>query len=195
MPYSEPLPELWLRDVEKIKVYADPLRLKIVKGMADPITVKELAKELGLPPTKLYYHVNLLHKHGLIQVIDHNLETGIVEKIYQVAARHFKLVNPLIADEPFPTEAASALFSAMLEETAQGFLRALASRGTEEEEPPRHPFFSKKAFRLTEDQLTSLHAKLDKLIQEVTALGIQNADSNEPQYELTLTFYKSAECD
>ena len=59
--------------------------------------------------------------------------------------------------------------------------------------PPRHPFFSKKAFRLSNDQLTALHAKLDSLIQEVTEIGETNANSAEDQFELTLVFYKQPE--
>lgn len=191
MPNQEPLPELWLREVETIKVFADTLRLKIVKLMEEPTTVKQVAQALDVPPATLYYHINLLQKHGLIQVVDHNLDTGIVEKIYQVTARQFKLVNPLIAGQDFPAEAASALFSSMLEETAQGFLHALAHRDANEGEPPRHPFLSKKEFRLTDAQLTALHAQLDGLIRQVTELGAENADSGEPQYALTLVFYKS----
>lgn len=191
MTNLQPVPERWLRDVETIKVFADSLRLKIIQLMEEPTTVKQVAQALDLPPAKLYYHINLLQKHGLIQVVGHNLETGIVEKIYQVTARQFKLVNPLIAGSDFPPEAASALFSSMLEETAQGFLRALADRDPQEGEPPRHPFLSKKAFRLTDVQLTALHAQLDALIRQVTELGAENADSDEPQYELTLVFYQS----
>ncbi len=193
MPNPEPLPERWLRDVETIKVFADSLRLKIIKLMEEPTTVKQVADVLEIPPAKLYYHINLLKKHELIQVVGHNLETGIVEKIYQVTARQFKLVNPLIAGSDFPTAAANALFSSMLEETAQGFLHAFADRDADEPEPPRHPFLSKKAFRLTDAQLTTLHAQLDGLIQQVTALGVENADSGEPQYELALVFYKPRE--
>lgn len=190
MPNQEPLPELWIRDVETIKVFADSLRLKILRLMEKPTTVKQIASALDLPPAKLYYHVNLLVQHELIRVVGHNLETGIVEKIYQVVARNFKLVNPLIAGSDFPTEAASALFSSMLSETAQSFQHALANRDSSEGHPPRHPFLSKKEFRLTDAQLTALHQQLDALIQQVTALGTDNATSREPQYELTIVFYQ-----
>ncbi|MCB0091745.1 MAG: hypothetical protein KDE54_27835, partial [Caldilineaceae bacterium] len=105
-------------------------------------------------------------------------------------ARQFKLVNPLIAGAEFPAEAASALFGNMLAETAEDFLYALTQRDATEGEPPRHPFLSKKAFRLTDAQLTALHGQLDALIQQVTALGAENADLDEPQFELTLVFYK-----
>lgn len=188
-----PIPEQWLRDVETIKVFADPLRLKIIRLMAQPTTVKAVAEALDLAPAKLYYHVNLLQKHGLIQVVDHNLETGIVEKVYQVTAHQFKLVNPLIAGPEFPDEAADAIFSDMFQAATEGFQRALARRDKSEGTPPRHPFFSQKAVRLTDAQLSLVHSRLDALMKEVTALAQENSARDEPAYELTVVFYQKVD--
>ena len=185
----EPIDELWVEDVETIKVVAHGRRLEILRLMQQPTTVKAISAELSIPASKLYYHINLLEKHNLIRVVDHNLDSGIVEKIYQVTARHLKLVNPLISAE-IPDEAADALFTAMLNDTQRDFRRTYANRNKDERIPPRHPFLSKKAFRLTDEQLTMLHGKLDALIQEVTALGEENANSAEALYDLTLVFFK-----
>lgn len=190
---KQPVEEMWLHDVEAIKVFADPLRLEILKLMDSPTTVKTIGEQLDIPPSKLYYHVKLLLNQGLIRVVDHNLETGIVEKIYQVTARQFKLVNPLIAGEDFPTDAADALFTSMLNDTQREFSLAYKSRDKTEGTPPRHPFLTKKSFRLTDAQLTTLHSKLDTLIQEVTALGEENqALMDEDSYALTLVFYQQS---
>ena len=35
---------------------------------ARPHTAREMAGRLGLAPTRLYYHINLLEKHGLLVV-------------------------------------------------------------------------------------------------------------------------------
>ena len=67
-----------------LKVLADPLRIEILRAFRNPKTVKEVSSKVGMPATKLYYHVNLLEKHKLIQVVGINIETGIVEKQYQV---------------------------------------------------------------------------------------------------------------
>lgn len=188
-----PSAEQWIHDVETIKVFADPLRLKIIRLLAQPTTVKSIADTLAIPAVKLYYHINLLHKHGLIQVVDQNLESGIVEKVYQVTAKQFKLVNPLLAGSAFPPEAANAVFADMLQAAGEGLQRALVARDPSEATPPRHPFFSQKAMRLTDDQLTLLHSRLDALIQEVTALAQANAATADPLYELTVVFYKKVE--
>lgn len=189
----QPTAEQWIHDVETIKVFADPLRLKIIRLMAEPTTVKTIADRLAIPAAKLYYHVNLLHKHHLIQVVDQNLESGIVEKVYQVTARQFKLLNPLLAGEAFPAGVADAIFADMLQAAGEGLQRALAVRDQSEATPPRHPFFSQKAVRLTNDQLTLLHTRLDAFIKEVTALAQENAATTDPTYELTVVFYKKVD--
>lgn len=186
---TEPVAELWVQDVETIKVVADSRRLKMLELMQEPTTVKDVSAELQIPASKLYYHINLLEKHNLIQVVDHNIESGIVEKIYQVTARQLKIVNPLLRSD-LPDDTADALFTAMLEETQQDFRQAYATRDKDEQLPPRHPFLSKKSFRLNDQQLTKLHTKLVALIEEVTQLGEDNTDSTDPLYDLTLVFFK-----
>jgi len=181
--------EMWLHDVEAIKVFAHSLRLEIVQLMQEPTTVKAISVELDIPASKLYYHVNLLQKHGLIQVVKQNIEGNLVERVYQVTAREFKLVNPLLSNT-VPDESAGALFTSMLQATQRDFQQAYASRDPAEGTPPRHPFFSKKRFGLTDEQFTSLHAKLDALIQEVTELGTANSQMKDNLYELTVVFYK-----
>ncbi len=186
---TEPIPERWLEDVETIKVVADQRRLAILQLMQEPTTVKSISAALQIPASKLYYHINLLEQHDLIRVVDRNIAGNMVEKIYQVTARQFKIVNPLLRSD-LPDDAADALFTVMLEETQRDFLQAYAVRNKDERTPPRHPFLSKKSFRLTDEQLTHLHAKLSALIKEVTELGEANVDSADPLYDLTLVFFK-----
>lgn len=183
----EPQEAMWVTDVETIKVVADERRLAILRLMQEPTTVKAISAELDIPASKLYYHVNMLEKHGLITIVDHNIESGIVEKIYQVTARQLKLVNPLINPD-VSNEAADALFTPLLEKTIVDF-RASLAESADTHQPPRFPFLSKKSVRLTDDQLTALHAKLDTLIQEVTAIGTNNPDGDI--YDLTVVFAKS----
>jgi len=186
---SEPVDEMWVNDVETIKVMADSRRLEILRMLQEPTTVKAISTEIDISPSKLYYHINLLEKHNFIRIVDHNIESGIVEKIYQVTARQFKIVNPLVRSD-LPDDAAEALFTSLLSETQRDFRQAYVTRNKDEQVPPRHPFLSKKEFRLTDAQLTALHTKFVALIEEVTALGEQNSGSGDPLYDLTLVFFK-----
>ena len=184
--------ELIIRDVETMKVIADGLRLKLVKAMQQPTTVKAIAAALNMPPSKLYYHVNMMEKHGLIQVVGLNLESGIVEKQYQVTARRFKIQNPILMGESLEKDTAVSIWSNLLDETKEDFLQNYNLRD-ESTQPPRYPFASKKAFHLTDDQLTEFHAKLDALIKETDRLAAVNQETEGEPFELTVIFYKQVE--
>jgi DNA-binding Lrp family transcriptional regulator len=67
-------------------------------------TVKQLAEELDLLPTKLYYHVNLLEKHGLITVAETQVVSGIIEKKYQVIADNIIIDKNILATEEGPSD-------------------------------------------------------------------------------------------
>ena len=84
---------LLVSDINTLKVLADELRLKLYDlirsySMAGEVcTVKMLAETLGMPPSRLYYHINLMESAGLLKVAETRLVSGIVEKSYLAAAR------------------------------------------------------------------------------------------------------------
>src|SRR6266852_44352 len=86
----KPAARYQITKLETVRVLADPLRLRLIEAMAaqldHPWSVKELARALAEPPTKLYYHVNMLEEHGLLVVTGSQLVSGILEKRYQLIA-------------------------------------------------------------------------------------------------------------
>ncbi|NET69428.1 MAG: helix-turn-helix transcriptional regulator, partial [Moorea sp. SIO1G6] len=176
----EPEAERSVLGVDAIRTYAHPLRLQILKQMQEPTTVKQVASRLDQQPTKLHYHVKLLHEHELIQVVAQNSVNGIAEHVYQVTARDFRLINPMVSSDGFSEDTASAIFTDMLQETTLGLQRALAAHEPVEGEIPRDPFVSQKSFRLSDSQLTEFHQRLVELIQDVTAFQVENQELDEP---------------
>lgn len=190
MKELDPIEEMTIRDVETMKVVSDARRLVILNAMREPTTVKAIAADIDLSPSKLYYHVNLLERHNLIRVVGINIESGIVEKRYQVTARRFNIRNPILAGDELEAETVTALIGSMLDETKEGFRKAYEALDPDEPTPPRHPFASKKAFRLTDEQLTAFHAKLVALIEETDQLATANEDLTTDPFHLTVAFYK-----
>ena len=92
-----------ITELETLKALSDPLRLDILKQVGilnrkgERCTVKQLGKLLGMPPTKLYYHVNLLEEHELLVVGDTQIVSGIIEKHYQVCAMNISVSQDLMA--------------------------------------------------------------------------------------------------
>lgn len=70
-------------DLATLKVIADPLRLGLLTVLTEPKTVKEAAAELGVPTTRLYYHLRVLEEHELVRVVSTRLVSGIEEKTYE----------------------------------------------------------------------------------------------------------------
>src|SRR5689334_15395153 len=90
--------ELVITDLETLKVISDPLRLQIMEVVQhNSRTVKQIAAELDIAPSKLYYHINLMEEHGLIHVTDTRIVSGIIEKQYQAAARNLRVNHSLLS--------------------------------------------------------------------------------------------------
>jgi DNA-binding transcriptional ArsR family regulator len=184
-----------IADVETIKVFADERRLAILAALRQPMTVKELADRLQTPQSQLYYHVNLLEKHSLIQVVATQVISGIIEKQYQVTARQFRIRNPMLMGDMITPDETFAVFASLLDETKAELQRAFQAMpplvaGT----PPLHPFVSKKALRLTHEQLLAFHGQLSALISACDQLTA-TADNSAAEFGLSLAFYELLQSD
>lgn len=104
--------EFVIQDLETLKVMSDPLRTQILElVLDDALTTKQIARALELPASRLYYHINLLEKHGLLRVAATRLVSGIVEKQYRAVAQ-FVTVDPGLFRSLTP-EASEALDAAL----------------------------------------------------------------------------------
>jgi DNA-binding transcriptional ArsR family regulator len=95
-----PAEEFVVDNLDTLKVLADPLRIRMLDLMREPCTVKQVASELTIPPTKLYYHITQLEKHGLIVLVDTRIVSGIIEKHYQTVARTLRVKRQLLSPSP-----------------------------------------------------------------------------------------------
>lgn len=81
--------QVQVSDPETLKVIADPLRLELLSLLTEPKTAKELAGSVGVPTTRLYYHLKVLENHGVIKVVSKRLVSGIEEKTYRSIGSHW----------------------------------------------------------------------------------------------------------
>jgi len=95
---QEPDAEQLITNPATLRIYFDPMRTRIIRTMAaQPRTVHDIADKLGVPFTRLYYHINMLEKHGLIRVVDVRSLSGVVEeKYYRVTAYRFIIDRALL---------------------------------------------------------------------------------------------------
>jgi DNA-binding transcriptional ArsR family regulator len=186
-----------LKDLEQIKVLADPLRLRILEAFGEERTTKQVADLLGERPTKLYHHVDALEKVGLIALARTRQNRGTVEKYYLAVARSFRADSRAFQST---ARARSRKGTAILQvvstlfETTSAELAALADReadatGSIEKEA----IVSFLEIRASEAELKKIRGKLDALVRALTALAKDAADGDDDpgleRYRLTLAYY------
>lgn len=60
----------------------------------------------GAPPTRLYYHVNLLEDVGVVRVVETRKVGAMIEKVYQTTARSFRPSKALMSGGHDPEQLA-----------------------------------------------------------------------------------------
>jgi DNA-binding transcriptional ArsR family regulator len=87
---TQPRAKQTLVDLAQIRALANPLRLRILAVLGEPRTTKQVAGLLGEKPTKLYHHVQVMERAGLVRLTDRRPKRGTVEKYYQAVATLFE---------------------------------------------------------------------------------------------------------
>lgn len=178
-----PAEEFVVDDLETLKVLADPLRLRLRELMEKPTTVKRVAEKLDLLPTKLYYHVNLLEKHGLIVLVDTRIVSGIIEKHYQIAARTVKVSKHLLSTGADPEAESLNLTMGTIFDATREELLASARAGMVEwdDEGERHNGLSVHlgAVNLTEEQAATFYDEVETLFQRYHHMSDKENDENK----------------
>lgn len=193
---NQPSQSFVIGDLETLKVIADPLRSQILEAfILQPLTVKQVAERLGLAASKLYYHVNLLEKHGLIKVVDTRIVSGIIEKQYRATASRLEVDHSLLA---FTTDAGkeniNTVLLSTLDTTRDDILRSLQARYFEletgnVEKRPRRVVVARQLSRIPDERAEEFGRRLDDLLKE-----FDTADTDAPDlqtYALTIAFYPS----
>jgi len=86
---------LVLDDLEKIKAISQSYRLEILKCFEGekPATAKQIAEKMNEPHAKVNYHIKVLHRAGILQLVDEKVKQGIVEKYYLPSAKTFLIAK------------------------------------------------------------------------------------------------------
>jgi len=197
--------EIRITDLETLKVISAPLRVQILEriGLASDsgqlTTVKQLSEELDIPPTKLYYHINLLEKHGLIWVAETRVVSGIIEKHYQVRAKKIRVDLDISKNTKIDRNegmvlalsSVATMFDAAHKNVEKSFQQRLEeTQEGEHESVPMHT--SQATLQLSPEQASDFIARLNSLVNEFDE--IKNPDGLafgltilfNPNYHITI---------
>jgi|SRR5664279_3916813 len=189
---AQPAPLHTIATLDALKVFSDPLRQQIIEALLDDAkTVKQVASELDLAPTKLYYHVNLLEEHGLIQVTETRIVSGIIEKHYRAAAHEFAIERSLLTPgQNSGNEGLEIAFDAMIEPIRNDLHKSLKQGliDTSDDAPEPRKFRMWRAMsRLSEEQAAAFYTRLEALINEFNSA--EHDDDSSLHYGLLVGIY------
>ena len=83
-----------LNTLEEVKAFSDPYRLEILNcfyRLERPLTVKQVADQIGDTPAKVHYHVKMMEKAELLVLVYTEEVNGIIAKYYEPTARLFSI--------------------------------------------------------------------------------------------------------
>jgi hypothetical protein len=186
-----------VKDLDQMKVLADPLRIRILEGFCEERTTKQVADLLGEKATKLYHHVDALERVGLIALSRTRQNRGTIEKYYLAVARTFRADSRAFQPKGKRTKGKNAAIRQMIStifDTTSAELASLAEqaegamKGIEEA-----GIVSFLEIRASKAQLEKLRDRLQEVVQSATAATEgsprSGEDSKQRRYRLTLAYY------
>jgi DNA-binding transcriptional ArsR family regulator len=79
-------------------VALDPLRARLLAGLAEPASASALAERVGLPRQKVNYHLRILEEHGLVTEVGQRRWGGLTERLLHATAAAY-VVSPAALGE------------------------------------------------------------------------------------------------
>ncbi len=101
----------------------DPVRYRIFRALEEPRSMSELAQEVGRPANRLYYHVRLLERRGLVREVGTRAKGRHTERLYGRVAERVRFTGDL---EP---GSGGGLLGAIADELDEALERAAGGPG------------------------------------------------------------------
>ena len=88
-----------VRDLAALRVIADGQRHRILSAVIrEALSAAALAERLTIPRTRVYYHLELLERHGFVRVCGYRDERS-PERLYRATAASFHIDRGLLGSE------------------------------------------------------------------------------------------------
>lgn len=156
-----------IRDAHAISLLTSPVRQAILDSISagGPASVAGLSRLLRRPADRLYYHVRLLEKAGLLVDAGSGRTNLRAEAMFDVPGRPM-LMNYLPLT-PRNRRAVERVISAVLRSARRDFSRALASARIRVKGKDRELWAGRIEANLTAGELTVINAWLEEILKSM----------------------------
>jgi DNA-binding transcriptional ArsR family regulator len=191
-PTSEPATTLVVTSLDTLRVISDGLRARILDLLrAEPLTAKTLAERLALAPKQLYYHLNLMERHGLLRVVATRVVSGITEKTYRATAYLFLFDKSVFAsgapDESSLPPGIGMLFGTTRNQLAQSYEAGLI--GGEDGPPHQQLMMEWTVAHIPPERLVEFQARLREFVRAFQEAADKPAAADVPAYRLLFVLF------
>jgi DNA-binding transcriptional ArsR family regulator len=185
-----------ISNLEQVKALAHPLRVRIIETLAssDPMTTKQVADWLGEKPTRLYHHVDLLEKAGLIHLTHTRKNRGTTEKYYEAIARQFRAAADLFSDESADdqVDALRPMIHTVFDNTTSEMLRLIEMQQPGDSLDDEGGMLSYIEMHLPQEQIDEVQQKLKDLLDLLQSFSDPDSTADEEglrKFRLTIAHY------
>ncbi len=184
------LPNVYkISDLKSLRVLSNSLHRQIFEALiSQSLSAKQIGEKLGINSTKLYYHLKLMEKIGIIKVEDTRIVSGIIEKSYRAVARQLQIDPSLLtSDSDSGKENINQILLSTLETTKKDIDRSLHAHYAELEQDPHVIIISRQLSRLSDEQANEFCEKLNSLIKDFERKNTNSPDLHS--FSLMIAFY------
>lgn len=82
-------------DPDRVRAALSPLRRELLRRLTEPASATELATAMELPRQKVNYHLRVLERAGLIELVEERRRRGCTERVMRAGADAF-VVDPAV---------------------------------------------------------------------------------------------------
>ncbi len=152
---------LVLKDLEQIKAVSQQYRLEILEAFdSSAKTAKQIAEIMDEPHGRVNYHIKMLEKVGIIELIEEVTKFGVVEKYYAPVA--YKLIidsNAVTLDDEM-SDSINKVSLAFFETISREFYDSIENFSSG---PSRKISYSVDYY-LTDEEALELYDKLSQVV-------------------------------
>ncbi len=185
IPKPSPQPVFLIRDATSLKALADPLRLRLLRCFYDKQEGRALSGRqlMGLVGEegnrKIYYHLGLLEKAGLIYKVGEKKQRNLIEVYYGPSALNLQIAPELLQ----ATEEGSPMV-----ELARAYLGAVrADLPFVQDASPEEVLLMHREVTLPATQAEQMRQELREVIERYEALSVTADDAGN--HRVTLVSY------
>ena len=182
-----------IKTIEQLKAITHPLRRRLKDEFCKNIcTTKQAAKALGEPPTKLYHHVEILKKAGVIKLVKTKQNRGTTEKYYETVASNIRISPSLLESSATAELVSNELYNLVkdkISETLHGVTESFEEH-VKSESPGKNPVTTwNYNVHLTEKK----KAEFDEMVQKWLQKNTDPEESGAISTHIAMFIYKQKE--